>query len=280
MKLTLRNLQLYFRDMPAVTMSLLAEVIIMILYIMFIRDNLTSSFGSITNKNAIMDAWMISGILGITPVTASMGAYGIMIEDKTKHILRDFRTSPMGGTSITMGYVLSAAVASMVLSMVVLFIGEGYMMLRYGGIAGAGNEFLVLLLILLNSLCISAIVILPISFINGNNALAGSCTITGALIGFLTGIYMPIGTMGNTAQVVVMNFPISHGVMLFRQMFTERFLQNSPELQGETASKLMEHLGIIFVKNDSVIEPLFSIAILLATAAASLVMLTIKQKLW
>ena len=279
MKLILRNLQLYFRDMPAVIMSFLAEVIIMILYIMFIRDNLLSSFENITNNTALMDAWMISGILGITPVTASMGAYGVMIEDKTRHIISDFRISPMSPCSIITGYVMSAAIIGMVLSLVVLFIGEGYMALTYGEIAGAGNTFRILELIILNSLCVSAIVILPISFIKGTNALSGSCTIIGALIGFLTGIYLPMGTMGDTAQNVVINFPISHGVVLFRQALTDKVINNSPELHGDEADRFIEYMGIAFMKDGTIMSSISSIFILVTTASLYLIT-TFIIKVW
>ena len=274
MSLVTRNIRLYFRDKPAVIMSLLAEVIIMILYIMFIRDNLLSSFQSINNIEEIIDAWMIGGILGITPVTATMGAYGVMVEDRIKHIINDFRTSPLSTSSITLGYTVSASFVGIVMSVMVLLIGEGYMFVKYGNIAAAGNVIYVFAMIILNSLCISALVILPIIFVNTNNSLAGSCTIIGALIGFLTGIYLPMGTMGSVAQAVVRNFPISHGVAVFRQLLTENSINKTTELTGDICSEFKEYMGIVLFKEGIAISPLNDV-LLLAVCAVICMILTI-----
>ena len=86
----IRNLLLYFKDRTAVLLSFLAEFIVIGLYILFIRDNLLEQFSGIQNVDVLMDVWMIAGILGITSVTTTMGAYGIMVDDKVKKIEMDF----------------------------------------------------------------------------------------------------------------------------------------------------------------------------------------------
>ena len=91
----LRNLLLFFKDKTTLFLSFLAEFIIVGLYLLFIRDNLISGFSQIKDVELLMDVWMISGVLGITSVTTTMGAYGIMVDDRAKKISRDFATSPI-----------------------------------------------------------------------------------------------------------------------------------------------------------------------------------------
>ena len=71
----LRNLVLFFKDRTAVILSFLAEFIVVGLYILFIRKNMITSFAQIKGIELLMDTWMIAGILGITSVTTTMGAY-------------------------------------------------------------------------------------------------------------------------------------------------------------------------------------------------------------
>ena len=169
------------------------------------------------NAELIMDAWMIAGILGITPLTAAMGAYGIMINDKASKINRDFNTSPLSHVNMINGYLISAGLSSLILSMAVLMLSQGYLMICYGEVAGKDQISLIVLLIIINSLCSSAIVILPVSLLKSSNALAACCTITGSLIGFLTGIYLPIGSLEETIQIIIKAFPVSHVVVLMRK---------------------------------------------------------------
>ena len=72
-----------------------------------------------------------------------------MVEDRTKRILNDFKISPLSTTSITFGYTISAAFASVLMSIIILFIGEGYMLVTYGEIAAAGNVIYVFCMIIL-----------------------------------------------------------------------------------------------------------------------------------
>ena len=82
-----RNLTLVFRDKAVVCLSFLAEAIVIVLYILFIRDNLLKQFPDVENIKLLLDVWMIAGVLGITAMTTTMGAYGIMVEDRAKGIM-------------------------------------------------------------------------------------------------------------------------------------------------------------------------------------------------
>ena len=90
-----RNLKVFFRDKTAVFFSLLAVFIVLGLYILFLGDVWTDSFSNIKEAKELMNCWIIAGLIGVTSVTANMGAFGIMVEDKSKNKMKDFTVSPM-----------------------------------------------------------------------------------------------------------------------------------------------------------------------------------------
>ena len=255
----LRCLELFFKDKSTVILSLLAEIIIMILYIIFIRDNLLDRFYTIENIEIIMDSWMLAGIIGITPLTAAMGAYGVMISDKAGQINRDFNTSPMRPAAKINGYIFSAAASGIILSFMVLIMAEVYLMVTYDTVAAAGKMIHVYMLILFNSITSSAIVILPVSYLKSSSALSSCCTIIGSLIGFLTGIYLPIGSLDQTVQTIIRSFPISHTIVLFRQELTCGFVDDA--MAKDMALTFREYMGIEFLADGEVVPACISLLI-------------------
>ncbi len=253
-----RNLLLFLRDKATVIMSLLAEGIVVILYVIFIRDNLLEQFSYIKNGEMLMDVWMISGILGITPVTTTMGAYGIMVEDRAKGVWRDFMITPVKKWEMVGGYILSATLIGAIMSFVVLIFAEFYMRQSYGETLLTGNGVELFFYILLVTVCDSSMVLFLISFLKSSNALASCCTILGALLGFLTGIYLPMGSLPSYVQELVKAFPMSHGVVLFRQNLMTPFLQEDFIPIGEEERQaFISYMGVEYSHNGGVVTSSF-----------------------
>lgn len=276
MNFGLRNIKLFFKDKTTVVLSLLAEIIIMVLYIIFIRDNLLQRFPMIENAELIIDSWMIAGILGITPLTAAMGAYGVMINDKAGRIERDFKTSPMGRVKMINGYLFSASVSGIIMSLVILILAQIYLIICYGETAAKGQLSTVFLLMIINSVCSSAIVILPVSLLKSSNALSACCTIIGSLIGFLTGIYLPIGSLNETVILLIKAFPISHMVVLLRKSLTSRFVEFN--MSPEKAIYFREYMGMDFMINEEVMTSTMSLLIVAGSAATSVIIVYAKGR--
>ncbi len=83
--LTGRNLKLFFRDRASVFFSLLSVIIIFALYALFLGDiqveNLKNGSGQVLpGAEWLVNAWIFAGILTISIVTVSLGAYGTMVD--------------------------------------------------------------------------------------------------------------------------------------------------------------------------------------------------------
>lgn len=274
----LRNLILFFKDKTAVVLAFLAEFIVVGLYILFMRDNLIGGFAGVTNVEALLDAWMIAGVLGITPVTTTMGAYAIMVEDRARKIERDFMTSPMHKASLFAGYMLSAVIIGFCMSLLLLVLLAGYMY-AWHDVQLLTVDIVDLLYVTgVNTLASASLVLFLVSFIKTSNALAACCTIMGALIGFLTGIYLPVGNLPEGVGALVKCFPISHGVALFRRILTEPFLADSfGRGQSEGAVHFVEYMGIRYYYDGQIFAEKNSLLLLFGTTVVFLVLTVLKM---
>ena len=89
-QITLRNLKLFFRDKMTVFFSLLGVLIIIGLYVLFLGDTITSGMQDIPNARFLMDSWIMAGVLAVTSITTTMGAFGIMVDDRHNNLIKDF----------------------------------------------------------------------------------------------------------------------------------------------------------------------------------------------
>ena len=143
-----RSCLLYFRDKGAVFFSMMASLIVIMLYLLFLRDSMISGNSDVTDMGHLVDAWVLSGILGITAVTCSAGALQTMVSDRCDGKIDDISVTPMGPYSIAAGYVLSTFIVGLIMSYIVLIVASLYLMMT-------GCE------ISLSGILISAILVMP-----------------------------------------------------------------------------------------------------------------------
>lgn len=264
--LTIRNLKVFFRDKLSVFFSLLSVFIIIALYALFLGDAWSSGLRDIENSRFIMDSWIMAGLLAVTSFTSTMGAFGIMIDDKSRKIIKDFYSAPLKRSSIAAGYLLSAFIIGVIMSIVTLVLMEVYIVASGGELISFITLIKVLLLILLSSLTNTAILFLISSYLKSENAFATASTIVGTLIGFLTGIYIPIGSLPEAVQSVIKVFPPSHAALLFRQVIMEapvnEAFQGAP---SQVIEGFKETMGVMFKLGDYTVTPAVSVAFLLVT---------------
>ena len=266
LEFTKRNLSVFFKDKASVFFSLLSVFIIIGLYALFLGDIMTASV-DVPGARFLMDSWIMSGLLAVTSFTTTMGVFGFIVDDRAKKINKDFTVSPIKNRSIIGGYILSAMVVGVLLSVLALVFAEAYIMAYGGSMLSFIQAVKVFLLILLSTVANSSIVLFIVSFLKSNNAFATASTIIGTLIGFITGIYMPVGNFPEIVQWVIKLFPVSHAAVLFRQVMMETPISES--FSGAPQAALTEfknQLGITFEFGDTVLHPIVSIGVLVLTA--------------
>ena len=258
-----RNLLVFFKDKASVFFSLLSVFIIIGMYALFLGDVWTSSMTDITNARNLMDCWIVAGLIAVTSVTTTMGAFGTMVEDKSKKIIKDIRSSPMPRVNIAGGYILSAFIIGVIMCVVALVLCQLYL-LSEGGAMFTGLQLLKIFgIILLSTFSNTTLVLFFVSFFQSNNAFSIASTIIGTVIGFLTGIYIPIGELPAGVQTVIKVFPPSHSALLLRQVIMEdAFKTGFAGAPAEMVNGFKEMLGVTFKVGDQIVTPLTSILIL------------------
>lgn len=217
-----RNLLIFFRDKSSVFFSLLAVFIIIGLYILFLGDMIVQGMGDMPGARFLMDSWIMSGLLAVTPITTSLGAMGTIIVDGKYGQYRDFAVSPLKRSTITGGYVISGFLISLILTLITFVLAEFYIVAYGGEFLSIRAALKVLGMILFTTAFASIMMFYIVSWFKSVNAYSAASTITGTLIGFLTGIYIPIGNLPGAVQTAIRLFPPSHSAVLFRKIMMEQ----------------------------------------------------------
>lgn len=210
-----RNVMCYFRDRGSVVFSLMAVLIVVLLYLLFLRNMLVESYPDMDGMSQLIDAWVLAGILGIVPVTTSAGSLQTMVEDRANGRMRDILVTPMRPWEIAAGYILSTFLVGLIMSAITLIVCIAYLSVAGCPLSASGIGMSVVLLIP-SSLSGSIIIYAITSFLKSTGAFTGFFVVVSVLIGFLAGIYMPMGTMPEGMQILGTLIPASHMAALFR----------------------------------------------------------------
>lgn len=279
--MTKRNLKVFFRDRGSVFFSLLAVIIIIVLYAVFLGDTITSGMEDVEGIDFLMNSWVVAGILAVISMTSTLGALGVMVEDKARKISKDFAVSPLKRGSLAGGYIFSSFAVGVIMSLVALVIGEAYIVAAGGELLSMENMLKVIGGIFLSVLSSSSIVLFIVSFFKSQNAFGTASTVIGTLIGFLTGVYIPIGALPDAVGGVIRAFPVSYSASYFRTIMTEQ--PAAVSFDGAPASALKEfntELGINFQFGDFTTTIATCVIVMVATAAVfyALSILSISKK--
>lgn len=261
-----RTMKIFFRDKTAVFFSLLSVIIIIGMYALFLGDVWTQSW-DFENTRAIIDNWIMSGLLAVVSVTSTMGAFGIMVEDRHKKIAKDFYSSPIKRSHLAAGYITGSFSIGLIMSIITFIAVEIYLLAKGGSLPNAETVIKILGLMVLTTITNTAMLFFIISFLKSQNAFGTASSIIGTLIGFLTGIYLPVGALPEGVQIVIKTFPISHAATLFRQFMMEPVMNSSFEgAPAETREYFSEFMGVTLTWSGKTIPVYVSIIILVVTA--------------
>ena len=274
-----RNLLIYFRDKSAVFFSFLSVFILIALYVFFLGDLIADGVPDFPAKHWLLLSWIIAGVLTVTSVTTTLGAFSVMVNDRATNAYKDFNVSPIKRTSILGGYIISSLSIGFLMCIIAL-IAANIMLVATG-------EPLLSLLQIIKSLGVIFLAVLTagsmisllVIFFKTSNAFAAASTLIGTLIGFLAGIYIPIGTLPAYLQTVIQFFPISHIAALLRQVLmeapmTEAFAGAPVEMKEEFRLQL----GVIFEVDGWQMSPLFSVLYLIGTTIVFFILTVVVGK--
>lgn len=224
LRLCERNLKMYFRDKTAVFFSLLAVLIVIVLYILFLAqiqiDAVVESTNNIIDENNVsylINSWILAGLLSITTVTSTLGGYGIIVEDVEKRKRMDFKSSPLSSMKYPSASVLSCIAIGTIISCVALAVYTLYIFITTGYCFGMQQFLQCIGFILLSSSMSATLLGFVVSFIKTSNGFSSISLVVGTVIGFLNGLYVPMGSLPEVIQNVLKCLPFGHIASVFRK---------------------------------------------------------------
>lgn len=224
--ITGRNLRLYVRDPLNVFFSLLGALIVLLLYVFFLGSLQESSISDAIPGadpaliSGFVDSWMFGGILALTTMTASLGALGVFVEDAESGRFRDFLVSPVRRWQLVLGYLASAVIIGMAITLVVLVFALVYLRLATAVVLPAGAVARAVGWIALSTAAFTALWAFVVSFLRSIGAFSALSTIVGTVAGFVAGAYLALGLFPDTVREVVSALPFAQSAMLIRTEFS------------------------------------------------------------
>lgn len=278
-----RNVKLFFRDKLNVFFSLLSVLIIVGLYVLFLGETIQSGNADVEGFQFVADSWIMAGVVAVSSITTTMGAFGVMVDDKANKISKDFSAAPIRNNKLAAGYIISSFVIGVLMSTVTFVLAEIYIVTNGGEWLDSFGMIKVLGIILLTVITSSSMMYFVTLFMESQNAFATASTIIGTIIGFLAGVYIPIGQFSEGIQTVIKFFPLTYSAVLMRKVMMEEPMdiafEGAPAEAVEDFSLLM---GRTIQFGDMDVTPLICVLILLGTTALfyglSVVRLSVKRR--
>lgn len=257
--LVYRGLRLFFKNKQAVMGAFIAAFILIGLYVFLLGDSLVNQLSALSNPQLVVDTWMLAGVIGIVSASSTLGSASLMIRDRERNVYTDFMISPIQKRKIMLGYFLSPFMVSVIITFSVAIVAELYIVfLSKGAFLTLKQAILLFFSCLFTVFCSSAFMFFVASFFRKIDTFSTMTSIIGPLLGFLTGCYVPIGSLPETAQMVVKYFPLTSGVVLIRRVLTENvFTSDNPE----AVRMIKEELGITMGGQHELLFPFVLLAI-------------------
>lgn len=228
LSLFIRNNKAFRRDKMSVFFSLLSIIIVIVLYALFLQKMQVDALKQFTEATAqlvtMTKEWIVAGLLSMIAVSTTLAAFNIAVNDLESKATADLLTAPLSRAAIQMSYVGNAFVIGTAFSFAALIGCEIFLVASGGSWLSFASLLEVSGILLLSVLLASAFNVFLVLFVNTQNAFSTLSTLIGTLIGFLCGIYVPIGVLPSFAQHLIMYFPISHTTLLLRNAFMENSL--------------------------------------------------------
>lgn len=253
-QLSRRPMKIFLKDGMTVFFSVLAPLIILLLYVLFLGDVQVSSVKAAIPESfnvdektikAFVDSWMVSGVLSVSCLSVSLSANTIMVQDSERGARNDMLASPVSGGMVTLGYFVYNLLVTLFICTIVYAVCLIYLAFSGGftlTFAACAETFGIMLLSCLSSTLITVFIA---GFFKTNSAFSAFVGIFSAVVGFIIGAYMPLNMYPDAMQGIVCFFPGTHSAGLFRNALMSNALEKlSDGLPEQFTSELAKNFSM------------------------------------
>ncbi|AVK63950.1 multidrug ABC transporter permease [Lactobacillus sp. CBA3606] len=244
MALVKRHLTLYFGNKSGVFFSLLGALIAFILYLVFLKQNMLTSWSQLAAPQNLLDPWLIGGTLAVTAVTTTANGLNQMIVDRESGTLADLALTDMSFIGIQCSYLVSAIIIGTLMQSMMFVAMVGYFSLTDQVMLSLTLILPVLGIMLLSSVVWTTFNLLLLSFVTNPDSLGKIGAILGTSAGFFAGVYIPIGAVPVAAQNVMKVTPFPYNAAIYRQALMADQLKTTFKPAPQLRDYFEQTLGI------------------------------------
>ncbi|MEJ6347992.1 ABC transporter permease [Holzapfeliella sp. He02] len=244
LSLTYRSLKLYFCSRSNVLLSMLGALIAFVLYLVFIKQAMVDQWQNMPAKLALLDNWLIGGVLSATAITTTFSSLKQFVLDRESQVIKDLILTDVSYFKIQMSYVCASAIVGLLMQMMMAIIMMNYFVISDQVAFDLALLPQLIIIMLLATILSTAINLLILQFVKKVSTVALLSTIIGTASGFLVGTYMPLGALPSFAQWLVKLTPGSYVAALYRQLLMSDLLQNNLGNQLDLRHEVEFNLGV------------------------------------
>jgi len=240
-----RNLRLFFSSKSSIFFSLLGALISFVLYLVFLRQQITQNWSQISNYKQLLDLWLMGGTLTVTAITTTGSSLGILVRDRENNRLADLILTDLSYEQINLAYLISAWIIGVIMQVVMFVVMLVYFIFQDGISFDTSTLGPIFMVMLFSSLLWSVFNMLLYSFVKKVDTVGKINTIIGTASGFFAGVYMPIGAVPTFAQSLMKLTPAPYNAALFRQIMMNQQISDSlSNLPNNAITSFKKSLGI------------------------------------
>lgn len=246
-----RNTKCYFKNPFTFFMSLITPLILLALFITFLKNIYSDSFRQLFEAanlevddriiNGATGAWLLSSVTNVSSVTVAFCSNVIMVEDRMNGNYNDFAVSPVKGTTLSVSYFISNFLVTFIVVISVMLIGHIYLA-AVGWYIPASDALMIVVDIIIAILFGTLLAAVFECFINSQGGLSAVSTLVSSMYGFISGAYMPLFQFSEGLRNALCLLPGTYGVGIIRNHYLNGYLAatNAPEEVVEKARDMFD----------------------------------------
>ena len=237
--LTKRNLLLFFKDKQSILFSLLTSMIVLALYLLFLKDTFVNAMDSAINqfqglsslidkndKEMFANLILLTGILGSAMITVPYNCLITLVKDRENKVDYDILATPLKRGQIILSYFVSAAFSSVILTGIILAVGLAAICMHGDIYLGAIDILKAFGVVALGSISATSIFMIIVLFLKSVSASGAFFGLLSAVSGFIIGAYIPISQFSESVQTVCNIFPVSQITIVLRNVLINGLLEH------------------------------------------------------
>ena len=289
--LTKRNLLLFFKDKQSILFSLLTSMIVLALYLLFLKDTFVNAMDSAINqfpglsslidkndKDMFANLILLTGILGSAMITVPYNCLITLVKDRENKVDYDILATPLKRGQIILSYFVSAAFSSVILTGIILAIGLTTICMHGDVYLGTIDILKAFGVVALGSIAATSIFMIVVLFLKSVSASGAFFGLLSAVSGFIIGAYIPISQFSEAIQTVCNIFPASQITIVLRNVLINGLLEHmNTSLNGVDQGMFVTSIKELFSFKARLFDGYFDMSQMLVYIVVSIVICIVVQ---